>query len=369
MQESSLVVNEEVFPLNRSVSAYSSFPQQTMLQQQFQHQQQHISIQQQIYQQQQQQQLQQKIQQQIEQQQMQQQLEQQQIQNQLDQKQMQLQEQQRIQQYQLQQLKIQQQQQQYINQAILEKPLKMNRRDNPPKAIMTELDEEMKPLKTRPLYERLSCPTVYDQQHDTDQIIIPDTPPPESKQHSPDDILPTKVILISNSSTSTLTEPLPKQAIFKPEDMTIKLPNKLKRELQGMQLRRSPYSLPDLTTLSNSEQEQDNDDIINWNTIQLFSFSAIINNEETCYTPEDIKTKIDRYPKISKCCSLQDKRHSNACSKRHHCIQSSSCNIIKNSISNYSIDPPGCHHKKHHSKHKHHHRCHKRDSYTKTAQV
>lgn len=340
------------------MSAYSGFPQQTLLQQQFQSQQQQISMQQQIQQQQQQQQLQQKIQQQIEQQQIQQQLEQQQIQYQLDQKQMQLQEQQRIQQYQLQQLKIQQQQQQYINQAILDKPL--IRRGSPPKAIVTELDEDMKPLKSRPLYERLSCPTVYDQQHNTDQIAVPDTPPPESQQHSSDDLLP-KETLLSNSSTSTLTD-IPPKVVFKPKDKTIKLPNKIKRELQGMQLRRSPYSLPDLSVLSNSEQEQENDDIINWSTIQIFNYPGIPNSEETCYTPEDIATTIDCYPKIVKCCSIQDQRHN--CSRRHHCTQPS-CNIIKNP--NYSIEFPSCHYKKHHSKHKHHHRCHKRDSYSKAV--
>ncbi|KAI7894150.1 uncharacterized protein EV154DRAFT_499485 [Mucor mucedo] len=354
VQESTLVTSEEVFPLNRSVSAYSGFPQQTLLQQQFQHQQQQINMQQQIYQQQQQQQLQQKIQLQIEHQQMQQQLEQQQIQYQLDQKQLQLQEQQRIQQYQLQQLKIQQQQQQYINQAILEKPL--IRRDNPPKAIVTELDEDMKPLKSRPLYERL---TVYDENHSTDQIATPDTPPPESQQNSSEIVL-AKEILLSNSSTSTLTEP---KAIFKPKEKTIKLPNKLKKELQEMQLRRSPYSLPDLSTLSNTEQEQENDDIINWNTIQIFHYPYVTNSEETCYTQENQTPKIDCYPAIVKCCSMQDRRHT--CSKRHHCTHLS---CINTKHPNYSTDSSNLYYKKHHSKHRHH-RCHKKDSYSKTVQV
>lgn len=337
------------------MSAYSGFPHQTLLQQQFQHQQQQISMQQQIYQQQQQQQLQQKIQLQIEQQQMQQQLEQQQIQYQLDQKQLQLQEQQRIQQYQLQQLKFQQQQQQYINQAILEKPL--FRRDNLPKAIVTELDEDMKPLKSRPLYERL---TVYDEQDGANQIAAPDTPPPESQQNS-SDIALSKEVPLSNSSTSTLTEP---KAIFKPKEKTIKLPNKLKKELQGMQLRRSPYSLPDISMLSKTEQEQENDDIINWNTIQIFHYPDVTNNEETCYTPEEKPITIDCYPTVVKCCSLGDRRHT--CSKRHHCTNLS-CINTKNP--NYSTDSSTCYYKKHHSKHKHHHRCHKRDSCAKKVQV
>ncbi|GAA5797683.1 hypothetical protein HPULCUR_003075 [Helicostylum pulchrum] len=368
-------------PLNRSMSAYSSFPPQTLLQQQFQHQRQQMNMQQKIQQQQQQQQLQHQIQQQIEQQQIQQQLEQQRIQHQIDQKQLQLQEQQRVQQYQLQQLKVQQQHQQYINQVISESPLKANRRDNPAKVIVMGAE---KPTKKTPLYERSCSPTSYSLKDDTSasQIINPITPPPESPS-PPLTLSPeqneknNQENLLSNSSTSTLAEqlspPLPPQHAFK--DTVIKLPAKLKRELQSMQMSRSPYSVPDLTSFSNctDTQEEEQDNLINWGTIQLFSTGQTEPKTEIepQYSMYDT-TRVDFCSQnimpsiIITCCSPSENtcsRSKHNCYKRHH---RSSCSLIKNSCSAYSIEPESrCHHKRHHHNKHHRHTCHKRDSYSR----
>ncbi|KAG2229546.1 hypothetical protein INT48_007318 [Thamnidium elegans] len=373
--------NEEInipvkSPLNRSMSVYSSFPPQTLLQQQFQHQRQQINMQQKIQQQQQQQQLQHQIQQQIEQQQIQQQLEQQRIQHQIEQKQLQLQEQQRVQQYQLQQLKIQQQQQQYINQVISESPLKVIPRDNPAKVTVMETE---KPTKKTPLYERSCSSTSYSLKDDTNasQMISPITPPPELPSPltlAPEEEKNEQEHLLSNSSTSTLAEqlspPLPPQHAIK--DTVIRLPAKLKRELQSMQLRRSPYSLPDLTTFSNcTDTQEEQDNLINWSTIQLFSTGQT--EPKTEIEPQYMyDTRVDYCNQnimpsiIIKCCSPSENRCSRSkhtCSKRHH---RSSCSHIKNSSSAYSIEPESrCHHKRHHHNKHHRHTCHKRDSYSR----
>ena len=346
------------FQLNRSISAYPSFPQQMELQQQ-----QHI--------------LQQQKQQQIK---------QQQIQQQIELQQQQLQEQQQLQQQKLQQLQIQQQQQQIINQTLLEttvaanaaaaataaavvaipKPLKITRRDTPKTTIVqsksnidTKQTYSTSKLKStskynscssssRPLYERSSSPPSFSkkldyqhnrrcceheiQQHrhchcrspttpttnnanDNNKTVLhslsdaPDTPPLESSQQDsnydilqkeitkqPDSLLSSPVdnpvepgkitaieeTLIANSSTTTLTEgdniddtaqPIMKKTVSK----LIQLPNKLKQELQSMQLRRSNYSVPDLTTFYYLDDDKvDKQDVQkDWSTIEMFSSSTV----------------------------------------------------------------------------------------------
>lgn len=235
--------------INRSMSSYSNnFPNNVFLMQQQQ-------IQQKIQQQQHQEKIQQQIQQQIEQQKMQQHIEQERIQHQLDQNQIKLEEQQRVQQYQLHQLKIQHQHQQYLNQIISNATHKTKK---------TTLDNTMN--KKMPLYQRSPSPTAVIEENYPNSIVSPDTPPPESQTHSP----------IADSGS-----------YFLKENAVIKLPTKIKRELQSMQLSRSPYSVPDLSAFTQSNEEEDEEEdeeelvadevllqeekVMNWDTIQLFS--------------------------------------------------------------------------------------------------
>lgn len=505
-------VNPMRFQLNRSVSAYPSFPQQSLQQQQ----QQQMELQQQQH---------------ILQQQKQQQIQQQHIQQQIELQQQQLQEQQRMQQQKLQQLQIQQQQQQIINQTLLETtaaanavaaavaasanaaaaaaPLKSNqhRRDAPKTAIVrsesrlvdTKHTSKSKPVSKynpapRPLYERSSSPPSSsslggivecshgrcrkEQQQQqlahshchcrptspTDNSSravvvhsssnVPDTPPPEShhnivfskestEQASPtedDDISPEEKLtaieetLIANSSTSTLTEgdeivaaanstaaPLPDRIMSK----VIHLPEKLRRELQSMQLRRSTYSVPDLTTFSSDGDTNDaSEQLKDWKTIEMFDSADILAPEPikdtTSFTtaemnpsqssPELLMFDPNRRSESSfhlesdNCCpghhhhhSRQtsshhrhshhqhhhkkhrcSKRHSTCCSssssrKHHHCSSSKHGTSLHKSFSTYSMDMPAsilttsCSHqpgkRHHHHNHHHHHQANKHRSH------
>ncbi|KAF1806368.1 hypothetical protein FB192DRAFT_1431773 [Mucor lusitanicus] len=238
----------------------------------------------------------------------QQQIQQQHIQQQIELQQQQLQEQQRMQQQKLQQLQIQQQQQQILNQTLLETtaaanaaaaavaasaaaaaataPLKINqhRRDAPKAAIARS---ESRLIDTKHTSK-------------SNASNVPDTPPPDSPhttmfsneltaRASPvqdSDNAPEKKLtaieetLIANSSTSTLTEGgdlvanttastttiQPNKAMSK----VIRLPEKLKQELQSMQLRRSTYSVPDLTTFSSDDDDDATEQHKDWSTIEMF---------------------------------------------------------------------------------------------------
>ncbi|KAI8364206.1 hypothetical protein BD560DRAFT_425576 [Blakeslea trispora] len=74
--------------------------------------------------------------------------------------------------------------------------------------------------------------------------------------------------MIANSSSSTLSvESKPN------EDKrlgAVRLPRKLKRELQDMHLRRSLYSLPDLSKLSQEQVFETEDSGLMWNSVSLF---------------------------------------------------------------------------------------------------
>ncbi|GAN11362.1 hypothetical protein MAM1_0561c10921 [Mucor ambiguus] len=508
------------FQLNRSMSAYPSFPQQSLQQHQQQlelQQRQQIELQQQQH---------------ILQQQKQQQIQQQHIQQQIELQQQQLQDQQRMQQKKLQQLQIQQQQQQIFNQTLLETtaatnaaaaaaaasaaaaaaaPLKINqnRRDAPKTAIVrsesrlidTKHSSKSNPASKcnpvpRPLYERSSsplsssslgggggagcphgrshqqqqqhyyshchcCPTSPTNNNNRTVVLhsssnVPDTPPPEShhntmfskestEQLSPvgdDDNPPEKKLtaieetLIANSSTSTLTEgddivatstsvtttttPQPNKSLPK----IIRLPEKLKQELKSMQLRRSTYSVPDLTTFS---PDDDHDDATeqqkDWSTIEMFNSGIMANGpmKDTTLTtaadmnPSQSSPELPMFDSVrhsessfhlesESCCdghhqhhSQQthhhrhshhhqhhkrhrcSKRHSSACCssspsrKHHHCSSSKHKTSLHKSFSTYSIDTPAsvlttsCSHQPgkrhhHHQANKHRsHRCH--DSY------
>lgn len=451
--------------LNRSVSAYPAFPSPLPVQPSSQQQ----SLQRQLEQQQQQQlKLQQQIQHQ--QQQIQQQIQQQQIQQQIEQQQLQLQEQSRLQQQQLNQLR----QQQLINQTILESAKReQQQQQRKDKAIISKSHnhhEMIKPIKrelssslssSRPLYERSFSPSSYDtschQHHEEEeeevttindiQVTngIPDMPPPdeEKQQHqysssssiplsptvtsTPTDVL----LLLSNSSTATLTSdsPPPTQQLEEEEkeknvyladkrDKIIKLPRKLKRELQDMQLSRLPYSVPDLSVFSSKsdadiEQEKEEQErIMNcWNTIQLFNQNYIngdvgvaIETKKENYH-EDNKlvqccnaSKNDDHHQLIKnsssrsiyqlnaiggyCCSSKAQAVAAMANKGHNCCSTSrhsgsnyhlssltSCdNLVQNSFSTYSIDTASSpksrshhhrcsHHHSHSHKKHHHHSC------------
>jgi hypothetical protein len=517
------------FQLNRSVSAYPSFPQQ--------------SLQHQLQQQQQQQQQQQLQQQLILQQQQQQQIQQQQIQQQIELQQQQLQEQQILQQQKLQQLQLQQQQQHMINQALLDTsistPLLRSTNRDVPKAVAkrsetndkrisnaidrTEAHNEVvkSHVTARPLYERSSPSTggrdscnhqctsssssskhrhsSVNDHHchrfsniNTNKIVlhnsndVPDTPPPEShlkslseqlsidSEKAPDNVtkgeqLPEETvaqaqqslseeqvtnnepsaskskdavkenksiedILLSNSSTSTLTEEGDQHINEKEEKKNtttrfdiskvtqpIKVPQKLKQELRNMQLRRSPYSVPDLSAFL---KESDETVEKSWDEMHLFTSSKtgttdlskeneamessmpaeaemkpkipspIMNAEErdTCCTIKHSSSNYSYLVNERSCCSSSDnqhqrhhhhhqKRHTSGCNRKHeYCCSKppsgsfSHCsNSIKKSYSAYSIDASlrtsskhHCHTKKqhHHNHHDHHqgHRCHKHRS-------
>ncbi|KAI8642881.1 hypothetical protein BD408DRAFT_415784 [Parasitella parasitica] len=476
------------YQLNRSVSAYPSFPQQSFQQQ---HQ---MELQQQ--------------QQQILQQQKQQQLQQQQIQQQIELQQQQLQEQQRIQQQKLQQLQIQQHQQQMINQSILEStaavaaaaaaaaaatanpamPKTSHRRETPKSAIVrsesslsTKHSSKSKRCSksTRPLYERASsspsvpdlagdchhsnhkCRQLETQQHhfchcrpsamSNKSVLhssshVPDTPPPEFHYDSSENMFQKETTeqqtasslsspatedqmehikniedtLIANSSTSTLTEggdnvddTVTEQVAPKLMSRLIRLPNKLKQELQSMQIRRSNYSVPDLSALSSSDEDEEDmqqKQLKDWSTIEMFSASdsGTIN---VAHEDEPIKQSItasDAKPTVSSvapeppaydssivkqsqsslhlgdnnCSHHQHQRHHNRhrCSKRqstccnsstssrkHHCSSSKRASLTK-SFSNYTMDVPSsilttCNHNHHHQQekrhnHQHHHHHH-----------
>ena len=368
--------------------------------------------QQQIQQQKQQEQIQQQIQQQIEQQQLQQQLEQQHLQHQIDQKQILLLEQQRIQQQQLQQLKIQKQQQQLLNQSILETPpLKIIKSTKP-------AENSLVIKKTRPLYERSCSPPLHHQDEliTGNQVVVPDTPPPESPQHSlPVQEKSVEEMLMSNSSATTLADPSSpiKETFTVPQGKVIKLPNKLKRELENMQLSRSPYSLPNLSNFSDQEEEEL---VVDWSTIKVFSNNSgqhelqeiddlikhantLIPTFVTTVTPMSCHQGDGcTHHKLTSSMSNYNCSGRHRCSSRHKCSGSSSsnrkhhhhhhhhhhgqsrdylpsspssCSMLKNSFSNYSLDKASiasshyCSHEKRHShKHKQHrHRCQKRDSH------
>lgn len=498
-------INPMRFQLNRSVSAYPSFPQQSYQQQQ------QIELQQQQH---------------ILQQQKQQQLQQQQIQQKIELQQQQLQGQQRSQQQKLQQLQIQQQQQQIINQTLLETTaaanaaatvaipcsLKTNRRDAPKTAIVrsesnmntkqTSSASKSKPMSkynssfssSRPLYERsssppssscsnLDCqrsrrhrehevkqqhhchyqspstPTMNSNSNSSKAVLhsssdVPDTPPPESSQHGSNDNISQKEIteqpasllsspidnpvesgkitaieetLIANSSTSTLTEEdkvgdTAKPIMTKTMSRLIRLPNKLKQELQSMQLRRSNYSVPDLTTfyLLNDDKVDKQGTQKNWSTIEMFSsssasiesnsgtFTVVQKNEpikQTTSAPDHVpnhsnNSSSSSFPEAPMFdCSVEQsqstldsvyscshnhhhnhyhsnhhkKRHSSNCSKRHstccnsssssrkHNCSSSKHTSIKKAFSTYSMDMPSSiltTSCNHHHEKRHHHHHH-----------
>ncbi|CEP12920.1 hypothetical protein [Parasitella parasitica] len=489
-------INPMRFQLNRSVSAYPSFPQQPTFQQQHQ-----MELQQQHQQQ-----------QQILQQQHQQQLQQQQIQQQIELQQQQLQEQQRIQQQKLQQLQIQQQQQQMINQSILESTAAVNaaaaiaataaaatakanhhRREAPkPSAIARSESSSLLSTKhtskskrcskaVRPLYERSSHSVSADsasgdcyhhkcRQHEVQQqqhrhchcrpsaamtsstsktglhssSHVPDTPPPES-QHGSSNEQPeahekhtTKGIeetLIANSSTSTLTEgggggeaedDLDDTATEHQQQQAsnkltlsrlIRLPNKIKQELQSMQIRRSNYSVPDLSAFSSSDEADDEGDeqqkqLKDWSTIEIFSSSgdsgtitlahdedeekrlikqtvsdakpSIVPSatvaaapEPPAYNSDVVKNSPSSYQLAADCSHQHHHHHShhnrhkcskrqptccNSSSRKHHCSSSKRASLTK-SFSTYSMDVPSsiltttCNHH-HHSEKRHHHHQH-----------
>lgn len=504
------------FQLNRSVSAYPSFPQQSLQQQQQQQQQQQLELQQR-------QQMELQQQQHILQQQKQQQIQQQHIQQQIELQQQQLQEQQRMQQQKLQQLQIQQQQQQILNQTLLETtaaanaaaaavaasaaaaaataPLKINqhRRDAPKAAIArsesrlidTKHTSKSKSVSKynpapRPLYERSSSPPSssslggvecphgrcrqqqQQQQHhshchcrptsptsNTSRAVVlhsasnvPDTPPPDSPhttmfsneltaRASPvqdSDNAPEKKLtaieetLIANSSTSTLTEGgdlvanttastttiQPNKAMSK----VIRLPEKLKQELQSMQLRRSTYSVPDLTTFSSDDDDDATEQHKDWSTIEMFDSGTMAHEpikDATAITvadmnpsqssPELLMFESHRHSGSSfhlesdNCCGGSghhqqphhhrhshqhhhkrhrcSKRHGNCCSsssssrKHHHCSSSKHSTSLHKSFSTYSMDIPAsvlttsCSHqpeKRHHNHHHHHHHHHRQSN-------
>lgn len=349
--------------LNRSVSAYPSFPRQSLQQQLHyqQQQQQQTQLQQQLLLQQQQ-------------------IQQQQIQQQIELQQQQLQEQQIQQQQKLHQLQLQQQKQRMINQTLLETPMSTSllgsSHRNAPKSVTRSVkngkrmsnnisrmevcnEVASKPRPTsKPLYERSSLTEKQDSHNhqcknysrhlsqcnlssehhrhhyssyiSTNEVSshnssdVPDTPPPEKHltllgEHvlvdSEEKVQPeTEVTQLQpvstaekfeseyasiheegisieniyhvNSSTSTLAE----ESMNEKEERNtnfdiskvchpIKLPQKLKRELQNMQLRRSPYSAPDLSTfLENgdmSDRELRNKEK-SWDEVQLFATSPSV---------------------------------------------------------------------------------------------
>ncbi|KAK4509664.1 uncharacterized protein ATC70_006966 [Mucor velutinosus] len=480
--------------LNRSVSAYPSFPQQSLQQ----HQQQQMDLQQR-----QQMEMQQ---QHILQQQKQQHMQQQHMQQQIELQQQQIQEQQRLQQQKLQQLQIQQQQ--ILNQTLMETtaaaavaastaaaPLKINQhsRDAPKMAIVrsesrlidTKHTSKSKPASKynqapRPLYERSSsppsssslgggvecahsrCRQQQQQQHyhchchcrptsptsNNNRVAVlhssrnkPDTPPPElhhttmfSKESTeqasliedddnpPENKLMTiEETLIANSSTSTLTEgddivattttttnSLPNKTMSK----VIRLPEKLKQELQSMQLRRSTYSVPDLTTFSSDYDDDATERQKDWSTIEMFDSGIIANEplkEATSFTAADINpsrsssellmfdsnkhSEDSFYLELDSSCGVHHQHHSqqlhhhrhnhhhhhhkrHRCSKRystccsslsrknHPCPSSKHNTSLHKSFSTYSMDMPAsvlttfCSHqpgKRHHHHHHHHH--------------
>lgn len=317
--------------LNRSMSAYPSFPHEIIQQQQqLQQQQQQIQQQQlqqkqielqQIELQQQQQKQQLLLQQQQQQHQMQ---HQQQLQKQLEIQQQQLKEQQLIQQQKLQQLQYQQQQQQLINQAILDSTQVML--SNPLKIAPPIKKTEQYRLTSKPLYER------------TKTVITPHTPPPDEDDTVENKTVqqslslsptPSAVEEVSNSSTSTLTE-------FNYQDQkAIQIPLKISRELQNMQLlRKSIYSLPNLSDFSKEDKVIEN----NWNTVEVF------------------KKQQENVP-LSSMPILITEDHKKS-SKKHTCKKHSAKCGMHRSTSNYSMLQQDNYKKSHHHHHGHHHHHH-----------
>ncbi|RCI06195.1 hypothetical protein CU098_013177 [Rhizopus stolonifer] len=185
-------------------------------------------------------------------------MQQQQIQQQIELKQHQLEEQQRLQQQKLQQLHLQQKQQQeqnHINQAILDSIMSSS----------LEYEAGKHHLTSKPFCKSIALHRCR-------------TPPPESHHLAIDESKNKKEVLerplspvsltdkeklasiediIMNSSSSTLASD--------PKIKVVDIPLKLKRELQDMQLRRSSYSVPDLSRFSKENIPEIDEN--KWNTL------------------------------------------------------------------------------------------------------
>ncbi|KAG0742194.1 hypothetical protein G6F23_006997 [Rhizopus arrhizus] len=288
----STVEEEEVgesnvkYQINRSVSAYSGFPGQNQqelkrLQEEFKCQQelQEIKRQQEL-------QLQQEVQRQQQQIIVQQQQQLQQLQHQ---QQLLIQQQQYQQQQQQQQLLLQQQQIQKLHQSSLE-------------MVKVVASQSKTAQGGRPLYERSSHAGTHSRRkkhphgsechggdhtcsgssHHEKRVVMPHvvsslplTPELIKQQHQRqqddmDDELPLSPTTIklssrsARSSTSTLILKEDEEE-EKKEEKKMKLPMKLKRELENMQLGRSVYSVPDLSVLLRESEDDD----CSWDSIEI----------------------------------------------------------------------------------------------------
>ncbi|KAG1641830.1 hypothetical protein G6F44_005444 [Rhizopus delemar] len=367
----STVEEEEVgeskakYQIHRSISAYSMLPGQNQqelkrLQEEFKCQQelQEIKRQQEL-------QLQQEVQRQqqqiiVQQQQQLQQLQhQQQLQQLQHQQQLLIQQQQFQQQQQQQQLLLQQQQIQKLHQSSLE--------------MVKVVASQSKTVQGgRPLYERSSHPTTQSRRkkhshgsechsgdhtcsgHHEKRVVMPHvvsslplTPELIKQQHQrqQDDmedelpLSPTTIKLSSRSARSSTSTLIVKEEEEeeKKEEKKMKLPMKLKRELENMQLGRSIYSVPDLSVLLRESEDDD----CSWDSIEI--------PKRTKKVPEPImKEAITPLPSLylyylNDC--HRNHRHSkeHAChkkySKKHPCQRSSSsiANCLRTRYSEHKI--------------------------------
>ncbi|EIE86455.1 hypothetical protein RO3G_11166 [Rhizopus delemar RA 99-880] len=352
----STVEEEEVgeskakYQIHRSISAYSMLPGQNQqelkrLQEEFKCQQelQEIKRQQEL-------QLQQEVQRQQQQIIVQQQQQLQQLQHQ---QQLLIQQQQFQQQQQQQQLLLQQQQIQKLHQSSLE--------------MVKVVASQSKTVQGgRPLYERSSHPTTQSRRkkhshgsechsgdhtcsgHHEKRVVMPHvvsslplTPELIKQQHQrqQDDmedelpLSPTTIKLSSRSARSSTSTLIVKEEEEeeKKEEKKMKLPMKLKRELENMQLGRSIYSVPDLSVLLRESEDDD----CSWDSIEI--------PKRTKKVPEPImKEAITPLPSLylyylNDC--HRNHRHSkeHAChkkySKKHPCQRSSSrYTLVENSV-------------------------------------
>ncbi|KAI8349441.1 hypothetical protein EDC96DRAFT_520068 [Choanephora cucurbitarum] len=271
------------YPINRSVSAYPGLPTHSIQQQQQILLQQHQIQQQQLHQQ--------------------------QIQYQIELQQQRLEEQQRLQQQKLHQLQLEQKKQHEqddINRAILDSLVTSS--------LETHQNNEAAKhhFSLKPLYKRTSestnksrkshhhhyhhhrrqcgCHTNHHSRQPTvaskgskvctpppelHQAIITETEQPLEISSSPialtdeeGHISNTIDALIVNSSSSTLgVESKPNE---EKRLSVARLPRRLKRELQDMHLRRSLYSLPDLSKLSQEQVPETDEPHFVWDTLSLF---------------------------------------------------------------------------------------------------
>jgi hypothetical protein len=157
-------------------------------------------------------------------------------------------------------------------------------------------------------------------------------------------------ILLANSSTSTLTEEGDQLVNEKEENASsfdiskvsqpIKVPQKLKRELQNMQLRRSPYSAPDLGKFlkeSDDNEQQLDASEKSWNEIHLITASEsgtiTLTSRDGLGKQYQMPAIIASEVELKSPISLQMNTHE----KEGYSIEErDQCCSIKHSISNYT---------------------------------